>query len=164
MTKETSGWNGDDLPLRGWELSGVITLQDGTPLDPFYIATDIANAGTVSRPNIVPGQSISLPAGQRTPDHWFNTAAFSDPAPFQFGNAGRDTIPGPGNEVIDLSLHKRFIFAEAKSIEFRAESFNTFNHPNLGIPGPYPDLGPFFGQILSAGQPRRIQFATRIEF
>ena len=150
--------------LGGWEISGIVTLQDGTPLDPFYIATDSANSGTLTRPDVVPGQSISLPSGERTPDRWFNTAAFADPAPFHFGNAGRDIIPGPGNEVIDLAVHKRFQIRERAGLEVRAESFNTFNHPNFGIPGPYPDLGPFFGKILSAGQPRRMQFAARIEF
>ena len=148
----------------GWELSGLITIQDGTPLDPLYSALDIANAGTFNRPNVVPGQSVSLPANQRTPEHWFNTAAFSQPAPYTFGNAGRDIIPGPGNEVIDLALHKRFAITERLGLEFRTEGFNVFNHPNFGIPDPYPDNGPFFGRILTSGQPRRLQFAARLEF
>jgi hypothetical protein len=147
-----------------WQMSGLVTLQDGTPLNPFYIATDIANSGTPNRPNIVPGQSISLPSSERTADHWFNTAAFSTPAPFTFGNAGRNIIPGPGNEVIDLALARRFPITERSSLEFRAEGFNIFNHPNYGIPGPYPDLGPFFGKIFSTGDPRRFQFGARFDF
>lgn len=150
--------------LRGFELSGVVTVQDGTPLDPLYLSSDTANAGTFTRPDIVPGQSISLPASQRTPDHWFNTAAFTAPAPFHFGNAGRNVIPGPGNEVVDLALHKRFAVTERIGLEFRAEGFNVLNHPNFGFPDPYPDQGPFFGKILITGQPRRVQFAARIEF
>ncbi len=150
--------------LHGWQLSGVITIQDGSPLDPLYISSDTANAGTFTRPDIVPGQSISLPASQRTADHWFNTAAFTAPAPFHFGNAGRNIIPGPGNAVIDLALHKRFKLTERVGLEVRAEGFNVFNHPNLGYPDPFPDQGPFFGKILIAGQPRRAQFAARIEF
>jgi hypothetical protein len=145
-------------------MSGLVTLQDGTPLNPFYIATDIANSGTPNRPNIVPGQSISLPSSQRTADHWFNTAAFSTPAPFTFGNAGRNIIPGPGNEVVDLALARRFPITERSSLEFRVEGFNIFNHPNYGIPGPYPDLGPFFGKIFSTGDPRRFQFGARFDF
>ncbi|MBV9503201.1 MAG: hypothetical protein JO138_27830 [Acidobacteriaceae bacterium] len=152
------------LLLSHWQLSGIITLQDGTPLNPFYIATDFANTGTPNRPNIVYGQSISLPSSQRTVDHWFNTAAFSDPAPYTFGNAGRDIIPGPGNEVIDIALARRFVVTESSTIEFRAESFNVLNHPNYGIPGPYPDFGPSFGKILSAGEPRRFQFGLRFDF
>lgn len=150
--------------LGGWRMSGTITVQDGTPLDPLYVSSNTANAGTFTRPNIVPGQSISLPASQRTPQHWFNTNAFSAPAPYQFGNAGRDVIPGPGNEVIDFALHKRFAINDRWGVEVRAEAFNSLNHPNFGYPDPFPDNGPFFGRILLTGQPRRVQFATRIDF
>ena len=150
--------------LQGWQLSGVITSQDGTQFDPLYVASDTANAGTFTRPDIVPGQAISLPAGQRTANRWFNTAAFTAPPPLRFGNAGRNTIRGPGNAVIDLGLHKRFQLTERVSIQVRAEGFNAFNHPNPGFPAPYPDIGPAFGRLLIAGQPRRAQFATRIEF
>jgi hypothetical protein len=99
-----------------------------------------------------------------TQNHLFNTAAFSDPAPFTFGDAGRDIIPGPANEVVDFALHRRFFVAEGKSVEFRSEAFNALNHPNLGIPGPYPDFGPFFGKAFSVGDPRRMQFALRFDF
>ena len=150
--------------LRGWQLSGIVTIQDGTPLDPLYVASDPANAGTFTRPNVVLGQSISLPAGQRTPEHWFNTNAFSAPAPYTFGNAGRNIIPGPGVEMMDLALHKRFRVGKRMGVEVRAEVFNSLNHPNFGYPDPFPDNGPFFGRILLAGDPRRMQFATRIDF
>ena len=150
--------------IGGWRLSGIITVQDGTPLDPMYVASDPANAGTFTRPNVVLGQSISLPASQRTPEHWFNTNAFSAPAPYTFGDAGRDIITGPGIEVVDFALHKRFPINERWGVEVRAEAFNSLNHPNLGYPDPFPDNGPYFGRLLLAGQPRRIQFATRIDF
>jgi hypothetical protein len=150
--------------LNGWQMSGILTLQDGTPLNPFYFAADFANTGTPNRPNIVPGQSISLPASQRTQQRWFNTDAFSNPAPYTYGNAGRDIIPGPGNEVLDIAIHRRIAFNERAGVELRAESFNTMNHPNWGIPGPYPDFGPFFGTIFSAGEPRRLQFGARLDF
>ena len=150
--------------LRNWQTSGIVTIQDGTPENPFYFGIDIANSGTFNRPNIVPGQSISLPRDQRTPDHWFNTAAFSQPAPYTFGDAGRDIIPGPGNIVFDLALARRFRPREAHAIEFRAEFFNAFNYPNFGIPGNNPDFGPFFGKILTTGEPRRIQLALRYDF
>lgn len=147
-----------------WQLSGNLTFQDGTPLNPVYFATDFANSGTPNRPNVVPGQSVNLPSGQRNADRFFNTNAFSDPAPFTFGNAGRDILPGPGNAVVDLALHRRFAVQEGKTVEFRAETFNLLNHPNIGIPGPYPDFGPFFGKAFSAGDPRRMQFALRFDF
>jgi hypothetical protein len=142
----------------------MVTLQDGSPVNPFYFALDFANSGTPNRPNVVPGESALLPRDQRTADHFFNTAAFTAPAPYTFGNAGRDTIPGPGNNIFDIALARQFPIREGHAIQFRAESFNTFNHPNWGIPGPYPDFGPFFGKIFTSGDPRRMQFALRYDF
>lgn len=150
--------------LSNWQFSGVLTFQDGTPLDPVYYSADFANTGTPNRPDVVPGQSVSLPASQRSGDRWFNTAAFQDPQPYTFGNAGRNTIPGPGNEVIDIALHRRFAISERLGLEVRGEVFNLLNHPNLGIPLSYPDFGSFFGKIFASGDPRRIQFAARIDF
>jgi hypothetical protein len=148
--------------LKNWQLSGNITLQTGTPLNPVYFATDFANSGTPNRPNIVPGQSLL--AAHPTADQFYNPSAISDPAPYTFGNAGRDILPGPGNAVVDLALRRRFYVTEHRTIEARAEVFNSLNHPNIGIPGPYPDFGPFFGKAFSAGSPRRMQFALRYDF
>lgn len=150
--------------LRNWQVSGIVTLQDGMPENPIYFAFDPANSGTPNRPNVVPGASVALPRGQRSDAEFFNTAAFSTPAPYTFGNAGRDILPGPGNNVFDVALHRRFPIRDQSTLEFRAESFNVFNHPNWGIPGPYPDFGPFFGKVFSVGDPRRIQFAVRYDF
>jgi outer membrane receptor protein involved in Fe transport len=148
----------------GWSLSGTLTLQDGTPVDPFYFSLDFANSGTPNRPNIVPGQSVTLPRSERTAEEFFNTAAFTAPAPYTFGDAGRDIIPGPGNNIFDVALVRRFRVTERSAIQFRAETFNVFNHPNWGIPGPNPDFGPFFGKIFASGDPRRMQFALRYDF
>lgn len=150
--------------LAHWQTSGILTMQDGTPLNPVYFFSDFANSGTPNRPDVVAGQSISLPRSQRSADHWFNTDAFRAPAPFTFGNAGRNIIPGPGNVIFDFSLHRRFPIHEGQVIEFRAESFNLFNHPNYGIPLPFADFGPFFGKVVAVGEPRRIQFALRYDF
>jgi hypothetical protein len=148
----------------GFDWSGIVTLQDGTPLNPVYFAFDPANTGTPNRPDVVPGQNIRLPRSERTADRFFNTDAFRAPAPFTFGNAGRNIIPGPGNALFDTALSKSFALNEAARLLLRGEVFNVFNHPNFGIPGPYPDFGPFFGKIFSTGDPRRVQFGARIEF
>jgi hypothetical protein len=74
-------------------------------------------------------------------------------------------LNGPGNNVFDMALHRRFPIRERGALEFRAEAFNIFNHPNWGIPGPYADFGaPYFGGILGVGDPRRLQFAIRYDF
>ncbi len=151
--------------LRNWQLTGTVTLQDGTPVNVIYYAFDPANTGLPNRPNIVPGVSLTLPRSQRTPEEFFNTAAFTTPAPYTFGDAGRDIVNGPGNNIFDVALHRRFTIRERGALEFRAEVFNVFNHPNWGIPGPYADFPPpSFGGILSAGDPRRLQFGVRYDF
>lgn len=150
--------------LGGWQIAGIALLQGGMPSNAFYFFTDFANTGTPNRPNMVAGQEISLSRDQRNPTRFFNTAAFSDPAPFTFGNGGRNTLPGPGVTSFDLALHRTFALPERGTLEFRAEFFNAFNHPNLGIPGNNKDFGPFFGRIFVAGEPRRIQFALKLGF
>jgi hypothetical protein len=150
--------------LSHWSTSGVITLQDGSPFNPVYFGTDFANSGTPNRPNVVPGVSVNLPPDQRTAERWFNTAAFSDPAPYTFGNAGRNTLPSPGVEIVDVALRRDFPLTERAALQFRVEAFNVLNHPNWGIPGQYPDFGPFFGRIFSSGDPRRFQLGLRADF
>ena len=158
----------DARPLRpvfsNWRVSSIVTLQDGMPLNPVYFASDPANTGTPNRPDLVAGQTLRLPRHERALERFFNTDAFRAPPPFQFGNAGRNILPGPGNNVFDLALQRRFPLREASAIQFRIEAFNVFNHPNWGVPGPYPDFGPFFGRILAAGQPRRMQLGLRLDF
>ena len=150
------------VALKNWQLSGNVTLQTGTPQNDAYFSQNYANSGTPNRPNLVPGQSIL--AAHPTANEFYNLAAFSAPAPYTFGDAGRDILPGPGNAVVDLALHRRFYIAEHRTIEARAEVFNSLNHPNIGIPLPYPDFGTLFGKAVSAGNPRRMQFAVRYDF
>lgn len=150
--------------VSGWRLAGTLLLQDGTPVNPVYFFFAPANSDTPNRPNIVPGVKVTLPRSQRTPERFFNTDAFSAPAPLTFGDAGRNTIPGPGIVAIDAAVHRRFALGESRDLEFRAEMFNAVNHPNFGSPGPYPDFGPFFGRIFSVGEPRRVQLGLRLNF
>ncbi len=137
--------------LRGWTTSGIITLQDGSPWNPVYFGSDFANSGTPNRPNVVAGQNVNLPSDVRTAESWFNRQAFSDPALYTFGNAGRKTLPSPGNAVVDVSLARQFVLKEHVNMQVRAECFNALNHPNWGVPGQYPDFGPFFGKIFTTG-------------
>ncbi len=151
--------------LRNWQVTGTVTLQDGMPGNVFYYAFDPANTGLPNRPDLVPGVSLTLPRGQRNPAEFFNTAAFATPAPYTFGTAGRNIVTGPGNNVFDLAVHRRFPLREHGALEVRAEGFNIFNHPNWGVPGTYADFGaPYFGGVLAAGDPRRLQFAIRYDF
>ena len=105
--------------------------------------------------------------GPHTPNNWVSRSAFLQLDPVtqagQFGNEGRNVARGPGIESVDLSLFKDFRISEAKRVQFRAESFNTLNHANFGLPEN--DLqSPAFGQILQAGPPRLLQLALKFIF
>jgi hypothetical protein len=83
--------------------------------------------------------------------------------PGEFGSEGRNAVRGPGIASVDLSLFKNFAVTEASHIQFRAEAFNTLNHPNFMLPEN--DLAsPEFGQILQAAPPRLLQLALKLVF
>jgi len=81
----------------------------------------------------------------------------------QFGNAGRNLAQGPGYQQWDFSALKNFRFVEGKTIQFRRELFNIFNHANLGLP--VNDLNSSnFGQIQTSQPGRLVQFALKLLF
>ena len=96
------------------------------------LATTTVNTGTGSRPDRI-GSGV-LPSGQRPISHWFDQTAFASPAPFLYGNAGRDILFGPGRTNLDTSLFKDFRPLEQLTVQFRAEAFNLMNHPQFGQP------------------------------
>ncbi|HEU4712067.1 MAG TPA: TonB-dependent receptor [Pyrinomonadaceae bacterium] len=153
--------------LTGWETHGIITAQTGRPFT-VALLSEIDNSGTGrsilgfganDRPNVVGDPNIS----NRTPERWFNTGAFAFPAPGTFGNAGRNILDGPGFQNVNASLMKNTNLTERLNLQFRAEIFNLFNHPNFNLPDNF--LGsPTFGRISSARDPRHIQFGLKLLF
>jgi len=122
----------------GWQLNSVITVQSGRPIN---IITDApgVNSNYVQRPDILPGVNPILP--NWTPSTgYLNPAAFAYPAVTAadpngyFGDLGRDEIYGPGFWNYDLSATKNFQIRERFQLQFRAEFFNIFNHPNFALP------------------------------
>jgi hypothetical protein len=116
--------------LDGWQVSTIMTFQSGFPA-PISFGVDTTGTGIGSRPDMVAGMNGNLPGDQRTWQHWFNTAAFTQ-APFgRFGNAPRtNAIRLPGMDNVDFSVHRAFRFKETRSVEFRTEVFNLFNNFN----------------------------------
>jgi hypothetical protein len=105
--------------------------------------------------------------GPHTPNQWVSASAFQQLTPQanpgEFGSEGRNAVRGPGIASVDLSLFKNFAVTEASHIQFRAEAFNTLNHPNFMLPEN--DLAsPEFGQILQAAPPRLLQVALKLVF
>jgi hypothetical protein len=157
--------------LGGWELAGITSFQSGAP-NSVAVPVDIAGIGVASsRADVI--ADPNLPGGQRTLSHWFNTAAFlpsSGMTSGQFGNSGRNILIGPGFQVWNLSLIKNMPFTEKRFLQFRAESFNTFNHPNFtginttvnfnaaGAPTQN------FGTVTGAGPGRVLSFGLKLLF
>jgi len=98
---------------------------------------------------------------------WLNASAFQQLDPVadagQFGTEGRNVAIGPSYKDWDFGAMKDFKLTESKTLEFRAELFNFFNHPNFNLPDS--DISsPTFNQILSAQAPREVQFALKFMF
>ncbi len=143
--------------LKGWESSGIITVQSGFALSPSFTS---ATQGLANRPDAVAG--VSVP-GPKTVDQWFNINAFTAPAFGHFGNAGIGTIRGPGQVDFVLGLFKKFDLGEHAKLQFRSEWFNAFNHTNLMDVVTTLGSGAF-GQVFDAHNARNIQFALKLMF
>ena len=158
-----------------WEVNTIVGAHTGFPVN----VTVDRNSASVpdgntnnQRPDLVPGVSL-LPPGGRTISEWINPAAFALPAPGTWGDAPRNVARGPSAWQADLGVSKRFFLAERAQLQFRAEIFNIFNHPQYGNPQSDFSAAPgVFGSIISTinagpvgtGTPRQIQFALRFTF
>jgi hypothetical protein len=164
---------------RNTEFQGIVQAESGQPFTP-TISFDNSNTGNTGqqsgsdRPNLVgnPYQSGSVaanpsctaPAGQtHTAAQWFNPCAFDLAPANQYGNAGRNSLLGPGYASFDISLLRRFTLPERATLTLEAQSFNLFNRPNLSLPSAFADQSTF-GVISSANDPREVQFAARLSF
>ncbi len=142
----------------GWEISGVTRVQTGALLTPTGSATGITRRSSYN------GQVVALPGDQRGPDHWFNTAAFTNAPVDQLGNAGVGTVVGPGWQNWDLSLRKVFRLREGKwTARFTADTFNAMNHVNFDAPN-VSTSSTSLGTISSSQPARNIQFGVRLGF
>ncbi len=157
--------------LGGWELSGVTSFQSGAPGN-VTVPQDVARIGAGSSRASVNG-SPNLPAGERTLARWFNAEAFLPPEKMvqgQFGNTGRNILIGPGFQLWDISLMKRISIRERTRLQFRAESFNTFNHPNftgINTTVRFNAVGQptqNFGAVNGAGPGRVLSFGLKLLF
>jgi hypothetical protein len=157
--------------IDGWDVAGIAMLQSGAPYTPTVDGNPSNNIDDHDRPTVVPG--VSFYPAHKSVNQWINPAAFSLPAPYTFGNAGRNILTGPGLADWDFSLIRNFKLGESKTLQFRAEMFNIFNRPNFTLPNAdwssasFGVIGntvqPIAGQASGGpGDPREIQFALRL--
>jgi len=149
--------------LGDWQWSGDWTIASGMPFSPQVIGDfGEVNSGTngTLRPDLT-GQPIAL--ANPSVLEWFNTAAFTVPPAGGFGDAGRNSIEGPGTFLFDMAFTKVVPLGDVRVLEFRAQMTNIFNTPQFtGIDTNV--NSPTFGQVTSAGSMRKIQMQARFRF
>ena len=157
----------------GWVLSGVSRFGTGFPVT-FTNASDNSLLGTqpdgvngygVDLPNMKPG-SLDLNHDPRNGMPYFNTALFSLQQLGQPGDAARRLFSGPGVENFDIALSTSVKIDDARSLQFRLETFNTFNHSQFFGPAAVNGgiTSSAFGQIVSSASPRLVQVAVKLRF
>jgi hypothetical protein len=149
--------------IGGWELSAVLQAHSGSPYTPTMGTANLSGSlGNYWYPNRVAKGAIS----NASINEWFDTSAFVEPAPYTFGNSGRDVLLGPSFKDLDLSLTKRFPIpklGEGAGFEFRADAIDLFNSPNFGQPNAsIGSLGA--GVISTANTSRLFQLGLRLNF
>ncbi|MGB8013605.1 MAG: carboxypeptidase regulatory-like domain-containing protein [Terriglobales bacterium] len=158
----------------GWEISGIMHFSSGLPVT-------LVNYGDNSllgaEPNGINNYGIDEPdySGgplhlNRNPRHgaYFNASQFSENTWGTPGTAKRRFFHGPGLDNYDMALLKNVRLTEAKSLQFRVEGFNVFNHAQFfgpqSVDGNIANLGTTFGQVVSANPPRLVQLGLKILF
>ena len=158
--------------VKGWQMSGGLTAQSGSP---WNVTVGFDQAGNVitgsERPNLI------MPANQIMTgniNQWANPAGFGLPAPGTLGNLQRDFLQGPGTVDFDYAVMKETPIKEGLRLQFRAEFFNLLNHPNFALPNPSAFVqtangggapNPTFGKITATTtSSRQIQFALKLLF
>jgi carboxypeptidase family protein len=158
---------------QGWEISGITRFSTGLPVtlinygDNSLLGAEpngINNFG-VDEPDVAPG-ALHLNHNPRNGQPYFNAALFSENALGTPGNASRRYFHGPGMENFDVALLKNLRLTESKSLQFRLEGFNIFNHAQFF--GPQAVDGNIssttFGQVVSATAPRQVQAGVKFAF
>jgi len=147
---------------KGWFVNAIGTFQTGAPIT-INLPNDNANigAGPAQRPNLLRNPNLK---SRGSAESWFDTDAFAMPAPFSFGNAGRNIVYEDGERNIDMSVTKHFQIKEGTGLEFRTEIFNIFNSLNfMGAPGRIA-FTPNFGRLFNAGPSRQVQLGLKLTF
>ena len=176
-----------DAVFGGWQVSGITAIQSGEALTA-VLSSDVTNTGSFSprddqihNPNdfkFIPDPAAfadpngyNCTPGKQTLQCWYNPEAFAPPAlaPGQssarvFGNSRIGNLRGPDLVNFDFVLQKNFKIHESQQLEFRAEFFNLFNHPNFGLPGTNPDVPGGNSVTNTATDNRQVEFALKYTF
>jgi Carboxypeptidase regulatory-like domain len=156
LSKGIVGW-----VLGNWQNSGIVTFQTGTPISIGAACTFSGVSGMGCYADRLKNPNLSNP----TMDKWFDTTAFQSPAPYSFGSGSRTepNLRNPGTIGFDTVMSRWQPIRERMRLQFRAEMYNFFNHPNLGAPSAS-ITSSTYGQITSKSGNRTMTMALRLEF
>ena len=157
----------------GWQLGWVAYFQSGQYFTPSFSGSDPSNTNTSGgRPDRIADGNYA--AGQRDRNKWFDASAFAVPAAGRFGNAGANTLEGPGMQLHHLSLIKNFPITERVKFVIQGMFTNIANHPifdfpfsNISAPASVAktyQLREGGGGGREMAGPRNLQLRARIEF
>ena len=165
--------------VSGWSVNGITTFQSGYPLAISYNGNNLTNlfGGGTLRTNYVAGcdklagvpssryeRFLAQNAGNTSA--WFNQSCFTNPGAFAFGNEPRvdPRLRGQGIDNFDFAAQKVTKIKELANLQFRAEFFNLFNHPQFNNPGTRMAAGSYNQVTSQANQPRLVQLSLRLTF
>ena len=162
----------ENAVVGGWEVTLIEHATSGFPV--FVVdSNNTSGAGflnTNAQSLIRPNQTCNPVLSNPTLSEWFNPSCFAQPAPGQLGNANRTPLSGPDFVNTDFSVIKHFVPREGMRVDFRAEFFNLFNHPQFGAPG-LSGYGADFASPstmavvnYTVNNPRLVQFALKVAF
>jgi hypothetical protein len=154
-----------DFLIGGWQVSGIVRFSSGLPVRMTAPSTIAQYGFGVQLPNVTSGSDVRV--DDQRPERWFNTAAFSVPAPYTVGNAPRrlNELRADRQKNADLSLMKNFRPMERMRVQFRAEAFNLTNTPQFGWPDTAVGSNTFgvVSGTMNVG-PRNVQFGLKVDF
>ena len=172
-----AAWKPIALLTRDWSVDTVIVARTGFPFNANVFGTS-PNAFVLTRPDLVTGQSLWVNNPSAGGGKSLNPAAFLVPTTVRQGTEGRNDIPGFGFTQVDASIARKFPFGERFNLQFRADAFNLFNHPNFTNPLAFPQFGSTFlmanqmlnqglgglNPIFQQGGPRSLQLSLKLLF
>ena len=146
--------------LGNWQLNWMLLARSGQP---FNVTVD-GDPANIGQSGTTRANQVGDPhANAGTVDRWINPDAFAVPVN-SFGNYKRNTLRAPGYWNVDLGVQRNFPVGD-RSLQFRIEAFNVFNHINWGNPAVNASNRATLGQITSMnGRPRQVQFGARLLF
>jgi hypothetical protein len=177
-------WRAGRLLFSNWQLSGIVTAMSGLPVDVFDPTGGLLYGLLGARPSWAPRANRRTALNNVPAGYYFNPTAFvqawvqsGQPIPSahdatalapeggtDIGDVGRNVLRGPSQSNIDFSVGRRFVLAESKDLQFRADFFNLLNHANRDNPISDISTGDF-GRIVSfSSSPRIVQLSLKFTF